>query len=176
MHFVALGLHALADIHGPLQVRSLPKVAHHDRTLSSIYRRQEVCVLDCGTVSNVLFCETASCVCPILSTAGSGVIPSCESCLKANDYSSDADLLFLGNYVCLSCYNQCSSVLTALITQGGKSDATRLEITFLQLYGCLCYSKFWHSFKRYLVRPINLLWPIFHLYIPYLMVLLILLM
>jgi len=93
-----------------------PFVASHEkRTSDQLHGRQQlVCITQCDTISGVLECSDAACVCPILNAASPSIVSTCQNCLIANGYSY-ANLIPLAVLVCSSCPGQCGSILTGVI-------------------------------------------------------------
>jgi hypothetical protein len=82
---------------------------------TSIQKWQEQCLTQCFSISNALYCQDASCVCPILDAASASVVSTCEDCLNSYGYSDYSSLISLAYQVCTMCYDQCAFILTAAI-------------------------------------------------------------
>jgi peptidoglycan DL-endopeptidase CwlO len=131
----------LGPVDNPILVNAAaPSVfVHRDFSLKLSYplaRRQQQCLEDCSTISNALYCQDSACACPILTTASTSDITTCENCLDSNGYSSYSGFITLAYEVCTECSDQCSSVLTAAIG-ASEEDCTTLACycPFLQSGG-----------------------------------------
>lgn len=116
--FLLIALLALAEFQDRPALSAFHRpffALHEKRTSDQLHRRQQlVCVTECNTISGVLECSDAACVCPILNAASSSTVSTCQNCLSSNGYSV-ANLIPLAVLVCSSCPSQCASILTGII-------------------------------------------------------------
>ena len=78
----------------------------------SLQRRQlSNCLEPCSPVLAGASCSTASCVCSLLSSAGSTTVDNCTTCLTTES-PSDGAAFHLLTTACSKCNSQCSTVFT----------------------------------------------------------------